>query len=100
MKIIHALVYASVFFITACNNTNTGSQGGIFNQALFSAYQHRDTNLSQKRTELLFNDGASANDCSLYLSLAPKHDLEESVNNQMIKSEYLVCDALGLLDGA
>jgi len=99
MKIIHALVFASALFITACNNSNTDSQNRVFNQALFSSYQHRDTSLSEKRTELSFSGGVAAKNCSSYLVLAPKHDLEESVNNQIIKSEYLVCDALGLLAG-
>lgn len=90
------------FLMIACSHFTAPApkDGMIFNRNLFSAYQHRAKTLSKTRTELLFDNGSTANDCSSYLALSHGHELDESVNNQSVKSEYLVCDALNLLSGA
>lgn len=97
MKCIRVFAILSLVFTASCNPTNAAPNGHVFSRTLFSAYQHRDASLSKKRTKLLFDGGIAVTECSSYLSAASKHLLRESISNQMVRSEYLVCDALGIL---
>lgn len=100
MKQGYVIAFVSLaLLITACSHFTAADpkDGMIFNRDLSAAYQHRDKTLSKTRTELLFDGGSTANNCSKYLALSHGHKPDESVLNQMVKSEYLVCDALNLL---
>jgi hypothetical protein len=59
-----------------------------------------DESLKHKRSKLLFSGDQEANDCNSYFELASKHRIEESIHNQQVKSEYLICDALKILSNA
>lgn len=93
-------------FLSSCSNHNSHLnkaepiEKGIMDSGLREAYQKADELLIQHRTVLTFNNGMSANNCRDYLKLSVNHDVQETVNNQIIKSEYLVCDAVNILAGA
>jgi hypothetical protein len=67
---------------------------------LFQSYQNIDNSLNDKRSTLLFIGGREATDCNSYFDMVSKHRLEETVHNQLVKSEYLICDALKILSGS
>lgn len=83
--------------MSACSTVNVVDAPYFLNENLEMAYRNSAYELARDRSELSFSDGKVANNCSSYLELTLKYDLEESVNNQQVKSEYLVCDALTIL---
>ena len=69
----------------------------ILNTDLSDSYKNIKSALSQKRSKLLFDNGKAANNCHRYFALHSKYTLDESLHNQQVKSEYLMCDALKIL---
>ncbi|WDD97192.1 hypothetical protein [Thalassomonas actiniarum] len=77
--------------------TNEEALPYIENKQLVEAYKHLASSLSQTRKPLLYQGGHQATNCRDYIKLATKHNLDETLYNQTVKSEYLVCDALDIL---
>lgn len=69
----------------------------ILDDALSQALVKLDESMSEERTQLQFHEGRDVNTCESYILESSKRGLVESVNNQLVKSEYLICDALNLL---
>ena len=90
-----------LFFVTAFSVLLAACQGqheGVaYNVEVIKALQQHEATLKQKRTELQFDSGASAQTCEDYLRLSATETLKEDVANQLVKSEYLVCDVLALV---
>jgi hypothetical protein len=82
------------------NNRIIGDSIYILDGELSRSYQDIDNSLSIKRSKLSFSEGKEAYNCKSYFSLFPQYALEESVYNQQVKSEYLICDALKILSGS
>ena len=76
---------------------NAAPETKIYNQQVREAYQHYASTLTEKRNDLVFENGDKANDCNTYLKASKASAIGEGVNNQIIKGEYLVCDVLSLL---
>lgn len=84
----------SLCVLSGCSNISSQNNHYIVNDVLESSYQDIDKSLSKSRSNLLFNNDEVANNCSSYFLLNSKYDVDESVYNQQVKSEYLICDAL------
>ena len=88
---------SSVLLVLGCAAALSASRHLILNTELANAYENVDASLSQERTPLSFSGGAGASDCNGYLTLRTRYGVEETVSNQLIRGEYLVCDALNIL---
>ncbi|KGJ94003.1 hypothetical protein [Colwellia psychrerythraea] len=87
----------SLCVLSGCSNISSQNNHHIVNDVLESSYQDIDNSLSKRRSNLLFNNDEVANNCNSYFLLNSKYDVDESVYNQQVKSEYLICDALEIL---
>lgn len=83
--------------VGACSSTKLPATEGILNQDLIDAYDDQQKTLNVYRSELLFDNNKLAHNCTSYLELSKNSTLVESVNNMMVKSEYLICDAMEIL---
>jgi len=90
----------SICFLSGCSSVSSHNNHHIVNDVLKSSYQDIAHSLSKSRGNLLFNNGEVANNCNSYFLLNTKYDVDESVYNQQVKSEYLICDALEILINA
>lgn len=72
----------------------------VVNVEVFQALQNVKTSLLTDRTPLLFESGESSKNCADYLKYSLKSRPSESIRNFEIKSEYLQCDAIGLISNA
>lgn len=97
MKLKSSLFYLCLCILAGCSNANVQNSPYLLNDQLSLSYQKTDDSLKYKRTKLLFSGNYEANDCNSYYDLASKYNLEESIHNQLVKSEYLICDALKIL---
>jgi hypothetical protein len=87
----------SVCILSGCSNISSHNNHHILNDTLKSSYQDIDNSLNKNRSNLLFNNNQFANNCNSYILFDSKYDLNESIYNQQVKSEYLICDALEVL---
>lgn len=71
--------------------------GYVFNQDLLHVQRNYGESLDLPCSELQFADGSSATNCLEYHRLSSGQEIDESVHNQLVQSEYLVCDALKIL---
>lgn len=69
----------------------------VYNSNVASSLINSDKELSATRTELGFTSGRKVNHCADYIKEIANSKINEGVNNQLIKSEYLICDVLMLL---
>lgn len=89
---------AQLVGITGCSDhPANGTSVEIYNDRLGSQYLNYDTAWREKRSDIMFENGEGADDCASYVALFKKSKLKEGVNNQLIRSEYLVCEALYLI---
>ena len=72
----------------------------ILDDKLSVSYMDIDDSLKHKRSKLLFSGDQEAFNCNTYFELASKYSIEESIHNQQVKSEYLICDTLKILSNA
>ncbi len=63
----------------------------------YAAFDNIDGTVRQERSILAFSDDQMADSCESYWKAMTKYSVLESVNNQLVKSEYLVCDGLAAL---
>lgn len=76
------------------------TEAQIINADLQNALREVEKNLNSPRTRLEFSNGTQAHNCNQYLTQLSQHvALSENIHNQAVKSEYLICDALKLLQG-
>lgn len=88
------------FTLFSCNSEQSEfNKTQVFNPVVASSLNNLSKELKNRRTVLEFMSGAKANDCNTYLAEAKSSEIKEDINNQMVKSEYLICDALNLLGG-
>lgn len=86
--------------LLACANEAPSASNVILNQDLAAAQSQLEASLVEERGPLSFGDRREAANCKSYYELSSKYKMDEGVQNQLVKSEYLVCDALKILSGA
>jgi len=86
--------------LLACANEAPSAGGVILNQDLAAAQSQLEASLVEGRSPLSFGEGKEATNCKSYYELSSKYKMDEGVQNQLAKSEYLVCDVLKILSGA
>src|SRR5690625_1651032 len=100
MKLI---LHNSWLCLAACNvqiYTEVPQTALIVDQNLAEAYQDVQAAITKKRTPIEFQGGEVATDCARYMTLRSNRNLVEGVNNKIIKSEYVICEALSILKAA
>lgn len=100
MKVIYTSIFLRAFLLVSCGNAKLNREQFILNPNLLNAYKNYDESLNKARSELLYSNGEIAKNCLMYFQLMSKDKLDESIYNQVIKSEYLECDALKILSYA
>ena len=89
-----------VFLLTSCASSNDHLKKNIIDKSLLNAYIDYNKSIKKGRSVLLFEDEYSASNCSTYFELSGKKNILETINNQVVKSEYLVCDALKIISSS
>lgn len=97
MKAINYLSILSLGILFGCTNKNFQDTPYIHNQQLSSSYKSFDNSFKKTRSKLSFSSGQTATNCETYFDLYSKHNIDENIHNQLVKSEYLLCDALKIL---
>lgn len=100
MRRSHLVCVLCPLVVLACAGPAASSGPAIFDKDLAEAYAHVDQSFDENRSPLAFEGGGLATNCRSYLDKATKFRVDEAIDNQLIKSEYLVCDALKLLAGS
>ena len=98
-KICVAILACVCFTSASCSSKKSNETNYIFNHDLLTSFENYDKSWNAERSELAFNGGGTAKNCSTYFKLAYQYNLDESIYNQTIKNEYLICDALKILTG-
>ncbi len=99
MKTTGIFIVLTLGLLASCQSVKENKMARILNQDLSVSYQHYDESLRLARSELKLSNGDTVKNCSSYSSVAAQLDLDESIANQSIKSEYLTCDALKIFSG-
>jgi hypothetical protein len=100
---MRVMLYGTLLFMFACGHQATENALAtilIVDEKLEEAYRDAHAAMTEERTPIEFQGGKFATDCSSYIELKHSHRLAEGTNNQIIKGEYLVCEALDLLEAA
>lgn len=91
-------VFASSVFLMACQSQNESAViGAVYNEEVMNALRKPQESYNKKRTPIIFDAGTTAQTCGEYLHLIAGEVIKEDVNNQMVKSEYLLCDMLAIV---
>jgi len=98
------LLFILSIVLIACNS----EQGSLNEKRIYNNYVYNssvsdslndfDGVFNKTRIELEFEFGRKANSCKTYKKFIKTSQVKEGVNNFSVKSEYLLCDALILLD--
>jgi hypothetical protein len=83
--------------LISCKSQPISAQQGILDPELSKAYAAYKETMTLKRSRLQLSDGEEVDHCSAYLNTFGDKTIIETTSNQIVKSEYLVCDALNLL---
>ncbi len=97
MKSVLLSSFLSICYLSGCTSVSSNDNHNILNETLKSSYNDLENSLNKGRSNLLFNNDEVANNCNSYSLLNSKYELNESIYNQQVKSEYLICDALEIL---
>lgn len=82
----------------SCSSEKEPSAGThVFNTTVSSSLNNFKQSFNSKKTELQFDSGIKVDNCNTYSKEVKKSRVTEDVNNQAVKSEYLLCDVLELL---
>lgn len=85
-------------FLAACPSQQAVTDiGSVYNGKVASALKQQRENYDKKRTMVEFDSGAAAQTCGEYLRLVVGSTLKENVNNQLARSEYLLCEVLTMV---
>ena len=84
-------------FTVACSGGNEVSKGLVLNDVLKKEQETYNETWRKHRSEIEFQSGVSVRNCADYVREVKRSHLSESVNNQLVKSEYLRCEVLDLV---
>ena len=97
-RLIHIAGLALALFGThGCDQQPDSNTITVFDPDLAAAFERRETTLATPRPAIRFQDGFVADSCNAYLEHREASDVSETVDNQLIKSEYVVCELLALI---
>jgi len=96
-KATYAAFFLFLWMIDLSANAQPYKIGYVFNQDLLHMQRNYGESLDLPRSELQFANGRSAENCLEYYRLSSEQEIDESIHNQLVKSEYLACDALKVL---
>lgn len=97
MNQITLMVFAISCTLTGCTSIAKDNSPTFLDDDLSQSFTSLDQSLIAKRSTLVFNDGPSVDNCEAYNAAASEFVIEETVQNQLMKGEYLICDAQKLL---
>jgi len=100
MKLNICFSFLCIFILAGCSSSNSQETQYILNDTLELSYKDIENSLNKNRSKLLFNNGKVVSNCNSYFLLNSKNDVDESIHNQQVKSEYLICDALDILSNS
>ncbi len=86
--------------LSACQSDSVEPTPHIINDTLRVAYQDYDNTWSSTRAPVSFPSGETATSCATYAALKAKEAPLETTQNQLAKSEYVICDSLATLKRA
>lgn len=90
-----------VALLSACDSKQERkSEVVIYNADVAEAVSQYKTTYKLKRTEVTFANGIRVNNCEAYIQANKSSKINEDINNQLVKSEYLICDVLSLIGEA
>jgi hypothetical protein len=86
-------------FLVSCTSNKLQDQDkeSILDETLGASYLKMEESESKIRSEIFFDNGKSAKTCNSYLKLSINNRILETIENQLVKSEYLVCDGLSAI---
>ena len=97
------LIFISSIVLISCNaEQDLSSEKNIhnhyvYNSSVSNSLHNFNKAFNKLRTELEFESGVKVNNCKSYEKQIITSQLKDGINNQIVKSEYLICDALILL---
>lgn len=89
-----------ICLLCSCGVSNSQRLSYILDDGLKEVVLNADKARSKTRTVLAFSNHKKADDCISYYQYSKEEVLVETVNNQIVKNEYLICDALDILSSA
>lgn len=98
MKPIHNLSLLVALIFSLCGSSGVHFRKGILNNNIYRQLQQNTDLEKEPRSVLAFDNGQTATNCIEYISLLKESTISETVHNKLIKSEYLICDLIHLID--
>ncbi|HBN22655.1 MAG TPA: hypothetical protein DD412_05400 [Holosporales bacterium] len=99
MKTIH-IVCILCLVLVSCTNMKLQDAPYIPNEELAESYENFNDSFKKTRSSLSYIGGHIATDCQTYFDLTSMYEIDETIHNQSVKSEYLICDALNILSSS
>lgn len=98
---MNKILYSTLLLLVACTAHSLADEPRpplIVNETLVHAFRDIPATMNAERKPIEFQGGEVAKNCTRYMTLKEQQRLAEGVNNQIIKSEYLICEALDILE--
>ena len=96
---IYTSMLLMLMMITSCTSIWPKQSNYILNPGLLAEFMDYNESLKSERPDLLFENGKTVTNCLSYFKMALNNEVDQSNYNQSIKSEYLNCEALKILEG-
>jgi len=95
----HVINFILLLAVTACaNQYRSATSFIVIDDGLNSDVADPEVAYNRSRNLISFDGGMAARNCREYLNNLSVHSLDETVDNQLVKSEYLSCEALILIE--
>jgi hypothetical protein len=95
LRLVVSLLIVS--FLFSCGTEAVSIRGSFLDPSLEEAYGDIDRFMGEESPPLLFDDGRSVNNLTMYIDQDSSISIVKTVNNMIVKSEYLVCDVLKIV---
>lgn len=89
-----------MLFGVSCSSVHPQVTSEIYDPVLQKAFSNYDAAAAEKRSEIKFESGSTAQNCTEYWNLKKNSKPVEDVATSLYLSEYQVCDAIRLLKNA
>lgn len=83
--------------ILSCQSNQATDTHNLLDPELALAFSSLKDTMGDAKRSLAFDNGKHANNCDSYLQLIKASQVSETVNNQITKGEYLICDEISAL---
>jgi len=100
MRAIRLVFIACLGLLVSCTSTTLQNSPYILNKKLLVSYDNFDISFKKPRGSLLYAGGRTADNYQKYFDLDSKYEMNETIHNQSVKSEYIICDALKILSNS